>query len=517
MLPSTDSQFPSGTVITFRLYTNNNAKTELKDCVKVDELVYTVDGKYNGPKIVKAEWTKGVDTDQVVVTLDKALSGDNYPSAKLTVTDASGKVVATKALDGSNATYNLTVKAPVVGEYTVDLLVVVKNSAQGEQAEENHGTATVECPDITEYEASPGIDDTKWAAADTLAKKVEAIGNATGYDVLEVVYAEALNYQSYVGKGANVTSQVYEIMGRLLADAEELIADAPTTVYDSEGKKLVDEMIEDLVQTLKKLEEPTALSALEDAIKEANALNKSDYASGWDALQNAVKAGQAILDAAAKGTNPSATDVAAKAKAITDAIKLLKINPTDKTALENAIDAVPSDLNTGNYSPDAVKAVKEALAAAEALYADANAPQSKIDAAASALLAAIGALKTVNGWVMAANGDFYYYENGQMVKDDWVMSTRGLWYHLSASGVMDTGLTYIVSSDPRFGSGWYYLQESNRSDNCIGMMLKGWQKIIDDNGYGAGNSGWFETRTNGHGGKCTYTNAWGDFKNYVKQ
>ena len=505
-----ETKFKIGDVVTITLST---VDSEGKETV-VATLDYTV-GDYNGPKLVEAKWDT-TSTDQFVVTLDKAQAdydSARYTSARIVVTDASGKEV--KEMTGvTTKSVNVTGIAAAdlaVGEYTFELFVKEVPQGGAQATEVSRGTVTAKIGAVSEYK---GTDHSEaLAKAKDLAAKLTVLtDNPTGYNNLEAVIAAAGDYETLIAKKAagKTTSYYQEILGRLMTKyAEPLVAAADKTPNTNANRTAVDTMSKDLVAALKNLEEPTDMTALEAAIADAKALSEDDYSEGWTELQDAVKAGEAIVKA-------GSGDAAGAAKAILDAIEALVVKEADKTALEKAIAAVPSDLDTGNYDPSAVAAVKEALVAAEAILEKENAAQSKIDAAASALLAAIGALKTVkDGWVQAANGDFYYYKNGQMVKNQWVMSTRGLWYHMSASGVMDTGLTYIT--DASWGNGWYYLQESNRSDNCIGMMLKGWQKIIDDNGYGAGSIGWFETRTNGHGGKCTYTDGWGDFKNYVKQ
>ena len=110
------------------------------------------------------------------------------------------------------------------------------------------------------------------------------------------------------------------------------------------------------------------------------------------------------------------------------------------------------------------------------------------------------------GWATAENGDYYYYQDGKLVQNDWVKS-KGLWYHMGATGKMDTGFIHIVD---KWGDGWYYLNPSN-TKGTMGRMFTGW-KMINDSSAGAW--GWFETRNNGHQGQCTYTTNWGDFTNY---
>ena len=504
-----ETKFKIGDVVTITLSTVSDNKETV-----VATLDYTV-GDYNGPKLVEAKWD-APNNDKFIVTLDKASTDYDtarYTGARIVVTDARGKKVKeiTSVTAKSVDVTDIAAADLAVGEYTFELFVKEVPQGGAQATEVSRGTVTAKIGAVSEYK---GTDHSEALAKakDLAAKLTELTDNPTGYNNLEAVIAAAGDYETLIAKKSapKTTSYYQEILGRLMTKyAEPLVAAADKTPNTAANRKAVDDMSKDLVAALTNLEEPTDMTALEAAIADAKALSKDDYSEGWTELQKAVEAGEKIV-------KDGSGDAAGAAKAILDAIEALVVKEADKTALEKAIAAVPSDLDIGNYDPSAVAAVKEALVAAEAILEKENAAQSECDNAASALLAAIGTLKTVkDGWVQAANGDFYYYRNSQMVKNEWIKSTRGLWYHLSASGVMDTGLTYIT--DSQWGNGWYYLQESNRSNNCIGMMLKGWQKIIDDNGYGAGNSGWFETRTNGHGGKCTYTDGWGDFKNYVKQ
>ena len=159
-----------------------------------------------------------------------------------------------------------------------------------------------------------------------------------------------------------------------------------------------------------------------------------------------------------------------------------------------------------------------AAAAAQALLNKKGVKQSEIKAGIADLEEALNNLTTVKsdavpaapeggtGWVTAENGDYYYYKDGKLVVNDWV-SSKGLWYHMGATGKMDTGFIHIVDD---WGDAYYYLNPSN-TKGTMGRMFTGW-KMINDSSAGAW--GWFETRNNGHQGQCTYTTNWGDFKNY---
>lgn len=106
------------------------------------------------------------------------------------------------------------------------------------------------------------------------------------------------------------------------------------------------------------------------------------------------------------------------------------------------------------------------------------------------------------GWMQNRDGLYFYFRNGQMVSDEWITGAYGQWYYVQLNGVMATGFTYVANAS---SSGFFYFATEG---NDVGAMLTGWQTISE------GNNGWFETAHNGHYGACTYTDAWGDFKDY---
>ena len=110
-----------------------------------------------------------------------------------------------------------------------------------------------------------------------------------------------------------------------------------------------------------------------------------------------------------------------------------------------------------------------------------------------------------NGWVQIQNGnqiDWYYYENGVMLKSQWKQTSSGLWYYFAADGLMITGWGDGKLED-------YYFEPS-------GEMATGWREISNDRDtyYGPGGStgekGWYYF---GVDGRVTYgwkkiNNSW---------
>ena len=107
-----------------------------------------------------------------------------------------------------------------------------------------------------------------------------------------------------------------------------------------------------------------------------------------------------------------------------------------------------------------------------------------------------------SGWMQNRDGLYFYFRDGQMVTDEWITGRYGQWYYIQLNGVMATGFTYVSNAS---SSGFFYFATGGNDE---GAMLTGWQNISE------GNAGWFETAHNGHYGSCTYTDAWGEFKDY---
>ena len=133
----------------------------------------------------------------------------------------------------------------------------------------------------------------------------------------------------------------------------------------------------------------------------------------------------------------------------------------------------------------------------------------------------------LDGWVPTEDGDsFYYYHNGQMVKNMWVESGRALWYYIGSDGVMrHSGLTFVPSvrginkeggDAGQFAAGYFYLRHDNYH-GCLGQARHGWAVIEESTVARATIGGWayLETKHNGHYGACTYAAGIGNFVNYA--
>ena len=129
-------------------------------------------------------------------------------------------------------------------------------------------------------------------------------------------------------------------------------------------------------------------TAVNAAFKNYAPLVASDYTEdSWAAVEAAFAKNAAIVSSCLSAQ----ADVTAAAAEIQGAIDALVINAADKTALDAAI-AEAKKFAELEYTPNTFNPLKEALAAAEALSANADATQSDVDAATKAVNDAIAAL-----------------------------------------------------------------------------------------------------------------------------
>ena len=150
------------------------------------------------------------------------------------------------------------------------------------------------------------------------------------------------------------------------------------------------------------------IAALVKALADAGAVEKDQYTEdSVAALEAAVAGAESALE---KAESQEAVDAAAKA--VNDAVKALDRKPdivpdVDKTGLERAI-AAAEELKEAANTPETFAAVTEALTAARAVDASADASQEEVDAAADALNAAVSALEPFRFEDVRDGNKFYF-------------------------------------------------------------------------------------------------------------
>ncbi len=145
-------------------------------------------------------------------------------------------------------------------------------------------------------------------------------------------------------------------------------------------------------------------SGLEEALAEAGTLNPADYdETAWNMFEEVVKTAQSMYE------NPEAgqEEVDEQTEALKAALEELKKHPAsggseepgsaaDKSLLEALLQQAQG-LKKEDYTADSWEALQEALEAGNSVYADENATQEQVDAAAAALESAIKGLKDTEG------------------------------------------------------------------------------------------------------------------------
>ena len=521
------TKFPVGGKLTVNFYDKASGELVLSKDITI--------GAYNGPSITSVTYSP----DTITVNFDKSLGTANahpgtegaYESLYLVVKDPDGKIIATGDPTAKNpvaglaivsgetgtwatsVTLALTKKTAAVGDYVVELWVE-ESDASGLTTVVARGSKSVEVPDITTYAS--------------YTKLTEAIAKA------EKMTNYVATHAARTENGFS-TQDVRDVLNNNLQACAKFTAVAATTPDTTWNEAAVNKLLSDLNYAMSLMIEGADSAAFEAALAEAKALIPTDY-TNWDGINETVGGEplEGMDDIIAFYEDwadtylplPDDADCRALLSAMTATLKAIMaklevfVPYADLATLKAMIDSVPARLAADDYSAESKEAVEAAAAAGKALLDKKGVKQSEVQAAIAALEEALNNLTTVKsdaipagpdnggttGWATAENGDYYYYKDGKLVQGDWV-SSKGLWYHMGATGKMDTGFIHIVD---KWGDGWYYLNPSN-TKGTMGRMFTGWKMINDAS---AGAWGWFETRSNGHQGQCTYTTNWGDFKNY---
>ena len=196
-----------------------------------------------------------------------------------------------------------------------------------------------------------------------------------------IARATALNADAYTPD-----SWAAADLANVLAAANAVNAD------DNAAQDAVDAQVAAIEAAEAKLVKKADKSALTAAIEAAKALDEDDYTpDSWTAadLAAAIEAAEAVNNNA----NATDTEVADAIAALEEAAAKLA-EKADKTALKAAIDTLP-DVAEDEAVSATWEAYEDALADANAVYANANATQDDVNAAEANLLAAISAVKAL--------------------------------------------------------------------------------------------------------------------------
>ena len=184
---------------------------------------------------------------------------------------------------------------------------------------------------------------------------------------------------------ADYTPESWQVLEDALEAAEAVLADADATQEE------VDDALADLTDARDGLVPVVDKTALQNKVNEINGegLEDADYTpESWQVLEDALEAAEAVL-ADADATQEEVDDALAD---LTDARDGL-VPVVDKTALQNKVNEINGEgLEDADYTPESWQVLEDALEAAEAVLADADATQEEVDNALADLQAARAAL-----------------------------------------------------------------------------------------------------------------------------
>ena len=495
----------------------------------VSTFTVTVNTSYNGPKIIQAGYAPlnadkptgiGGTADGVMyVRLDQAASSSaantkiTYEKVRFIFTDPNNKTYTYDPTDYTKQVYSLgmdgtndvkTALGLTAGAWTVQLEVFVKDSA-------HENGDWFKTPSIVSFEVA-GIDSYKG--------KADATGKTfgTGYPQLLAAIEACEGYTDLYTEDKSAP----EDMRIALAQANEYVGGADTKPNDKANREKVDDLIMTLQTVYAKFAKMVDYSALNALIEQADKLVSSDYtAVSWSAwLKNTALAdAKKLVEAKLPDNTANQGKVENAVKALEKALKDLVALDVPETAMKDLTDLIKDaeaiiddEASVEAYTEESLAALEVAVEAAKKVAEAKDPTISAVAEVTAALQAAVKGLTPVepehaDGWNLDGS-TWYYYKNNEIQKSQWIGS-KGLWYYVDEEGKMLTGFQYI--EDAKWGNGWFYLEPSN-AKGTQGRMRTGWQDINDAS---AGAYGWFETRSNGHQGACTYTKGWGDFVNYM--
>lgn len=167
-----------------------------------------------------------------------------------------------------------------------------------------------------------------------------------------------------------------------------------------------------------------AASGVEDLnklIKQAEALNESDYSDGWDTLQQQLAAAKAVINK----LNPTDAEITKVKTDLQAAIDALIVASVDKSALQAAFDSYKGK-NEADYSQKSWSRFQAAMTNAETVLKATNSTQSQVDEAREELTDAANALGVDKSKLWSAIVKYSKYTEQQYEQDGWDAFTAAL-------------------------------------------------------------------------------------------
>ncbi len=369
-----------------------------------DESVATVDASTGEVAIV------GAGTTTITAT---AAGSDNYTEATasyvLLVNDAAvqweiGSNQGQVTWDEDKGEY--VASLTYTGEPLELAITLTLTDAEEEDLEDTSFQWYRYVPETMEFEAIQGATETSYTlegeavdVGDYLYMCVADVTYKNGdthtvYGVIEIMIAadkaalqaeydedSALNEDDY-------TPASWEAFGKALSDAQSVLENPDVTQAEVDDALAA---LQTAKADLQKVADKAVLNAMISAAEALDAYEEYYTPESWEALQAVVAAAKEVsadANATQDAVNSAAVD-------LVNALAGLELKEqTDKTILNAAIAAAEAlEEYKDYYTPDSWNALQDALAAAKAVSADANATQDDIDSAAVALVDALADLE----------------------------------------------------------------------------------------------------------------------------
>ena len=358
-------------------------------------------GEYVNVELEVYEYEGGVDANLDLAALNEAIAFAEAELAKENTYTTNSYNVLNSAYEEAkaalSATNQMAVDYAVTTIYDAIASLALRGDTTALEAEiakyadavEAKYTTSSWTAFVTARDAATALIESGNASDDAAATHLEALATA-GAGLAEKATAEniaALKAKYEEAKALDkdlYTPQTMSALNVAMRDAnaltkEEVKDDVSVAQYEAAMKAMTD--------AFAALQEKADMSALQAALDEVLSLSASKYtAESFADLAAAIQAAQKFLDDA--GKNATAEEATALIAAISSAKEAL-VELADLTALNAKISEAEA-LKEAEYSADTWKALQTALTAAKAITADAT--QAQADEALAALEAAVKAL-----------------------------------------------------------------------------------------------------------------------------
>lgn len=559
----------------------DGSNSEVLEPKKAGEITITLNKSYTGPTVYDGYAgyfgansdapdigffnAYDVDEDTMYVAISRKITdNDRFNDATLVISDPSGKerfrhefkdgasgegfyLAEFKFADGTCSTDSIDGSAVklVAGDWTARLYVAGNSAFNTGSGHKDEASVISVGP---EQAAVPAI---------TLNIHVGAATESAEYAALQRAMAKAAGYKAMAKDNAPQNYLDTQLAALQLAVKEALDEAAKfdgTAPNVSSARADANSKAEAILAALDELTPAGDYSAMQALIARAKSFAEEDYTySSWydwthalaaagvpsvggisaadAATMTAVQWAEAVVAAHVYGADRQFY-IDAAVRQMETYIGKLVARAADNTALKAAIERAEAALDPAKeYTEESKNAYDRALANAKRVLADTSATKSEMDYAVDRLDAAVKGLSekqgtdvpeppvSRKGWVKGDDGkSWYYFADGEAVKNTWVMSTRGIWYFMNAEGVMVTGVyncpavkgyydekTGTHDTKSAWAGGLYYFETEADSD-APGRVRGGWHK---DAVYGWV---WSIKEHNGKFGMITWTDLTGDVK-----